>query len=404
MRFKAVGSLGLFCFVGVLIACPVLAALPSLSTLPPVAAPKMVVPAAPTLEAASFVLMDYLSGDVLVKQADDQRVEPASLTKMMTVYLSDQALKAGRIKPTDQVKITEFAWRAPGSRMFLELNTEVSLEDLRRGVIIQSGNDASIALAEHVAGSEPAFVDWMNTEAKTLGMVNTHFMNASGLPDPNHYTTAHDMALLARAVIRDFPETYALYAEKEFTYNNIRQENRNRLLWRNALVDGIKTGHTDSAGYCLVASGKKDQTRLIAVLMGAEDDKHRIEESNTLINYGFRFFETKKWYSANTVLQQARVWLGKDKTVDLGLTEDFYLTEKVGHNAAVQAAIDVPTVIKAPIQSGMVLGTLRLSRDNQVIAERSIIALSDVLEAGFFSRMWDTLRLGFHQLREKMGF
>jgi len=386
MRLKAIGSLGLFCFVGMLSTCPVLATLQSL----PVAAPKIVVPAAPTLEATSFVLMDYLSGEVLVKQADDQRVEPASLTKMMTVYLSDQALKAGRIKPTDQVKITEFAWRAPGSRMFLELNTEASIEDLRRGVIIQSGNDASIALAEHVAGSEPAFVDWMNTTAKTLGMVNTHFMNASGLPDPNHYTTAHDMALLARAVIRDFPETYALYAQKEFTYNNIRQENRNRLLWRNALVDGIKTGHTDSAGYCLVASGKKDQTRLIAVLMGAEDDKRRIEESNTLINYGFRFFETKKMYAAHTALQQARVWLGTHKTVDLGLAEDFYITEKIG-STTMQATMDVAQVMKAPLQSGMVLGTLRLSRDNQVIAERAIIALSDVPEAGFFSRMWDTL-------------
>ena len=403
MRLKAIGSLGLFCFVGMLITCPVRATLPSVSTLPPAAAPKIVVPAAPTLEATSFVLMDYLSGEVLVKQADDQRVEPASLTKMMTVYLSDQALKAGRIKPSDQVKITEFAWRAPGSRMFLELNTEASIEDLRRGVIIQSGNDASIALAEHVAGSEAAFVDWMNTTAKTLGMVNTHFMNASGLPDPNHYTTAHDMALLARAVIRDFPETYALYAQKEFTYNNIRQENRNRLLWRNALVDGIKTGHTDSAGYCLVASGKKDQTRLIAVLMGAEDDKRRIEESNTLINYGFRFFETKKWYSANTALQQARVWLGTHKTVDLGLAEDFYITEKIG-SSAIQAAIDVSQVIKAPLQSGMVLGILRLSRDNQVIAERPMIALSDVPEAGFFSRMWDTLRLAFHHLRQKIGF
>jgi serine-type D-Ala-D-Ala carboxypeptidase (penicillin-binding protein 5/6) len=403
MRFRAIGLLGLFCFIGMLINGPALATRPSLSTLPPAVAPTITIPAVPTLAATSFVLMDYLSGDVLVKQADDQRVEPASLTKMMTVYLSDQALKDGRIKPSDQVKISEFAWRAPGSRMFLEINTEVSIEDLRRGVIIQSGNDASIALAEHVAGSEAAFVDCMNETAKTLGMVNTHFMNASGLPDPNHYTTAHDMALLARAVIRDFPETYALYAEKEFTYNNIRQENRNRLLWRNALVDGIKTGHTDSAGYCLVASGKKDQTRLIAVLMGAENDKHRIEESNTLINYGFRFFETKKLYSANTALQQARVWLGKHKTVDLGLVEDCYITEKVG-GAAIQATIDVSGVIKAPLQSGRVLGTLRLSRENQVIAERPIIALSDVPEAGFFSRMWDTLCLGFHQLREKFGF
>ncbi len=394
MRFKTSGLLSL---LAIFVAYTAIGA----STLPPAAVPSVVVPAPPTLAATSYVLMDYLSGDVLVKQADDQRVEPASLTKIMTIYLSDQALQAGRIKTTDQITITEFAWRAPGSRMFAELNTKVSLEDLRRGVIVQSGNDASIALAEHVGGSEVAFVDLMNTEAKRLGMLNTHFMNATGLPDPNHYTTAYDMALLARAVIKDFPDTYALYAEKEFTYNNIRQENRNRLLWLNALVDGIKTGHTDTAGYCLVASGKKDQTRLIAVLMGAKDDKNRIDESNKLISYGFRFFETRPLYTANTALEKTRVWLGTQTMLEVGLAEDFYITEKIGSTVP-EASMDIAKIIKAPIQRGDVLGSLRLSRDQQLIAERPIVALQDIPEAGFFSRMWDTLHLAFNRLLDKV--
>lgn len=360
-------------------------------------------PIPPTLSSNAYILMDYANGQVLAKKDENKRVEPASLTKMMTMYVVDQALKAGKIKLSDPVMISEYAWRAPGSRMFVEVNTEVSVDELRRGVIIQSGNDASIALAEQVAGSETAFVEWMNSTAKTLGMDQTHFMNASGLPDPDHYTTAQDMAKLAQAMIRDFPETYAIYAEKEFTYKEIRQENRNRLLWRNRLVDGIKTGHTDSAGYCLVASGKKDQTRFIAVVMGAQNEHGRIEDSNALLNYGFRFFKTKKLYSAGTTLQQSRIWLGSQKTIDLGLKDDLYITVPAGQAEALEAQLNITKVIKAPTPLGSILGTLSVQLDNQVIAERPLVALNEVKPAGFFRRMIDTMHLGFTGLREKVG-
>jgi D-alanyl-D-alanine carboxypeptidase (penicillin-binding protein 5/6) len=361
------------------------------------------IPAPPTLSAKAYLLMDYANGHILAQKDAHQRVEPASLTKMMTMYVVDQAHKAGKIKLSDAVTISEYAWRAPGSRMFVEVNTQVSVDDLRRGVIIQSGNDASIALAEHTAGSESAFVEWMNESAKTLGMTDTHFMNASGLPDPNHYTTAQDMAKLAAAMIRDFPETYAIYAQKEFSYKDIRQENRNRLLWRNPLVDGIKTGHTDSAGYCLVASGQKDQTRFIAVVMGAANEHLRLEESNALLNYGFRFFKSQKFYSAGAALQQTRIWLGAQKTLDVGLKDDLYLTVPAGQAEALQASLNISKVIKAPTEAGSVLGTLAIKLDDRVIAERPLVALSTVAPAGFFGRMADKMRLGFAGLREKVG-
>jgi len=262
----------------------------ALCDLPPLPPPMMVIPSPPSLGAKAHLLIDYLSDVMLSQENIDQRVEPASLTKMMTVYVADQTLKAGKLKLNDNVFISEAAWKAPGSRMFLKVNTTVPLQDILRGVIIQSGNDASIALAEHVAGTEANFAEWMNYYAKQLGMANTHFVNATGLPDPNHYTTARDMAILAKALIRDFPESYQLYSQKEFTYQKITQANRNRLLWRNEWVDGIKTGHTDSAGYCLVASGKKGDMRLIAIVMGAKNDEARVDEANKLLMYGFRFF------------------------------------------------------------------------------------------------------------------
>lgn len=372
-------------------------------SLPQLSAPVIPTPMPPTLSSKAYLLMDYANGQVLAKKDEDKRVEPASLTKMMTMYVVDQALKAGKIKLSDPVAISEYAWRAPGSRMFVEVNTAVSVDELRRGVIIQSGNDASIALAEHVAGSEPAFVAWMNSAAKTIGMDQTHFMNVSGLPDPNHYTTAQDMAKLAQVIIRDFPETYAIYAEKEFTYKDIRQENRNRLLWRNQLVDGIKTGHTDSAGYCLVASGKKDHTRFIAVVMGASNETARIEDSNALLNYGFRFFKTQKLYSAGTALQQSRIWLAEQKTIDVGLKEDLYITVPAEQAPVLEAQLNITKVIKAPTPLGSILGTLSVRVGSQVIAERPIVALNEIKTAGFFKRMFDTVHLGFISLREKVG-
>lgn len=364
--------------------------------------PTLVIPAPPPLVAKSFILIDPLSNYVIAEQNVEQRVEPASLTKMMTVYVVDHALKSGKLKLTDTVKISEKAWKTPGTRMFVEVNADVSIADLLRGIIIQSGNDASIAIAEHVAGSESAFAELMNFYAKKLGLVNTHFVNATGLPDPNHYTSARDMAILAKALIRDFPDTYALYAEKEFTYKNIKQENRNRLLWINTLVDGIKTGHTDSAGYCLVASGKKDNMRLIAVVMGTKSDSTRINETNKLLAYGFRFYESRKLYPALTSLKKTRIWNGNEKEVDLGLAEDLYVTIGQGQYDHLKTAIQVEPGIKAPTPKGTALGSLVVQLDNKTISERPVVALSTVEAGGFLNRLYDNIALSVQSLIDKV--
>lgn len=364
--------------------------------------PTLVIPAPPALAAKSFILIDPLSNYVIAEQNVEQRVEPASLTKMMTVYVVDHALKSGKLKLTDLVRISDNAWKTPGTRMFVEVNTEVAVEDLLRGIIIQSGNDASVAIAEHLAGTESAFAESMNFYAKQMGLVNTHFVNATGLPDPNHYTSARDMAILAKALIRDFPNTYALYAEKEFMYKNIKQENRNRLLWMNDLVDGIKTGHTDSAGYCLVASGKKDNMRLIAVVMGTKSDSTRVDETNKLLAYGFRFYESRKLYPALTSLKKARIWNGSEKEVDLGLAEDLYVTIGQGQYDHLKTAILVEKVIKAPAAKGTTLGTLAVQLDNKTISERPVVALTDIKAGGFLNRLYDNVALSVQSLVDKV--
>lgn len=369
--------------------------------IPTVPQTTMIIPAAPALAAKSYILIDYLSDYVIAEQDIDQRVEPASLTKMMTVYVTDHALKEGRIKPTDKVRISEKAWKMKGSRMFVEVNSSVSVEDLLRGVIVQSGNDASLALAEYIAGSEAHFVELMNAYAQQLGMINTHFTNASGWPDSNHYSSARDMAILAKALIRDFPDTYSIYAQKEFTYNDIRQENRNRLLWRDNLVDGIKTGHSDAAGYCLVASGQKENTRLIAVVMGTKDDSARFDETSKLLNYGFRYYETRKLYPAQTSLKRSRIWLGNEKEVSLGLAEDLYVTVNKQQYDRLKATINVGGIIKAPAKPGTALGVLSIELDDQVLVEKPIVALTDVEEGGFFSRLYDRVALGLYKLTNK---
>ncbi len=373
--------------------CAELAALPQ---------PTLVIPAPPALQAKSFILIDPLSNYVIAEQNVEQRVEPASLTKMMTVYVVDHALKSGKLKLTDTVKISEKAWKSPGSRMFVEVNTDVSVADLLRGIIVASGNDSSVAIAEHIAGSESAFAELMNYYAKQLGLVNTHFVNSTGLPDPNHYTSARDMAILSKALIREFPESYALYAEKEFTYKNIKQENRNRLLWINNLVDGIKTGHTDSAGYCLVASGKKDSMRLIAVVMGTKSHSTRVDETNKLLAYGFRFYESRKLYPALTPLKKTRVWNGREKEVDLGLAEDLYVTIGQGQYDHLKTAITVENAIKAPANKGTALGTLSVQLDNKTISERPVVALTDVEAGGFINRFYDSIALSVLSLVEKV--
>lgn len=373
-----------------------------LANLPPLPNIVPTIPAAPSLAAKSYLLIDFFSDYVIAERNIDQRLEPASLTKMMTVYIVDQALKSQKIQLTDKVKISEHAWRSTGSRMFLELNAEPTVEELLKGIIIQSGNDASIAIAEHIAGSESTFAELMNFYAKALGMNNTHFINATGMPDPNHYTTARDMAILAKALIRDFPETYKLYSQKEFIYHDIKQTNRNRLLWVNDAVDGIKTGHTENAGFCLVASGQKEGMRLIAVIMGAENDNLRTDETNKLLTYGFRFYETRKLYPAGINVKQTRVWKGKEKEVALGFAQDFYVTFGKGQYEKLKADINVAQNIQAPLKEGEPLGSLKVQMDEKIIAEKSLVALAPMEEAGWWSRTIDSISLFFQSLWNKV--
>ena len=364
--------------------------------------PTLAIPEPPVLQAKSFILIDPFSHYVLAQANIEQRVEPASLTKMMTIYVVDHAIKNGQLKGTDTVRISEKAWKSPGSRMFVEVDTDVSVDDLLRGIIIASGNDASVAIAEHIAGSESAFAELMNFYAKQLGLLNTHFANATGLPDPNHYTSARDMAILSQALIREFPESYALYSEKTFSYKNITQENRNRLLWINNLVDGIKTGHTDSAGYCLVASGKKDNMRLIAVVMGTKNNATRIDETNKLLTYGFRFYESRKLYSAFSPLKKVRIWQGRQKEVELGLAEDLYVTIGQGQYNDLTTAITIDNMIKAPTTKGTALGTLAVQLNHKTIRECPIIALTDIEAGGVIKRLYDNIALSILSLFEKV--
>lgn len=384
-------------------ACPAVlqADLPPMPIIP---LPNIVltVPKPPNLAAKAYILIDYLSDYIIAEQNIDQRVEPASLTKMMTVYIADQALRSNKIALSDKTKVSEYAWKSSGTRMFLELNSEPTVEELLKGIVIQSGNDASIAIAEHIAGSEATFAELMNFYAKQLGMVNTHFVNATGLPDPEHYTTARDMAILAKALIRDFPESYKRYSQKEFTYHNIKQSNRNRLLWLNEAVDGIKTGYTGNAGYCLVASGQKDGMRLIAVLMGTESEALRSAETNKLLNYGFQFYETKKLYSGLASLRPVRVYMGKEKEINLGLTNDLYVTIAKGQFDRLKANVNVEENLKAPVKEGAVLGTLSVDLDDKKIAERPVVALTGVEESGFFGRMIDSISMTCCKLWHKV--
>lgn len=358
------------------------------------AAPKPI-PDPPSLKADSFYLVDFESGRVLAEKEPDKRVEPASITKLMTAYLVDKAIDDGDIAPTDMVTISEKAWRMKGSKMFVEVGKQVSVEDLQRGLIIQSGNDATVALAEHVAGSESAFVGYMNHQAKLLGMVNTQYKNTTGWPAEGHYSTARDIAILTAAVIRDYPETYRYYREKEYTYNDIRQFNRNRLLWRDESVDGVKTGHTEAAGYCLVASAIQGDMRLISVVLGSDSDKSRTSSSQSLLNYGFRFFETHKLYRANEVLKSARLWYGEQEQVAMGVGRDIYITIPRGRYKDLDASMDIESEISAPVAQGQELGQVNISLDDEAIVSESIIATHAVAEGSLISRAMDSIKLMF---------
>lgn len=359
-----------------------------------------IVPAPPQLAAKSYVLMDAASGNILVENNGDQRLPPASLTKLMTAYIATLEIRRGKIGEQDMVPISEHAWRtggaaSGGSTMFLPLNSQASVDDLLHGVIIQSGNDASIALAEYIAGSEDAFADMMNATAKRLGMKNSHFMNSTGLPHPDHYSSAHDMAILARAIINEDQEHYAIYSQKEFVWNNIKQGNRNLLLWRDSTVDGLKTGHTSEAGYCLVASAVRDNARMITSVFGTDSEKIRAAETQKLLTYGFRFFETRKLRDQGVELTRATVWKGQAPNVPAGLAEDLILTLPRGQADKLEASMQVQPELVAPISVGQVIGKVEVRNGEQLLHSADLVALSAVEEAGFFGRLWDSIRMFF---------
>jgi D-alanyl-D-alanine carboxypeptidase (penicillin-binding protein 5/6) len=353
------------------------------------------VPSPPSLGAESYILIDHHSGEVLVEQNADERRDPASLTKLMTAYVVFAELKAGNISMDDMVLVSERAWRAPGSRMFIEVGDRVRVEDLLRGVIIQSGNDASIALAEYVAGTVETFAQVMNQYAEQLGMENTQYRNATGLPHPEHYSTARDTAILARALIRNFPEYYGFYSERSFTWNDITQYNRNELLGRNPAVDGLKTGYTEDAGYCLATSAKQDGMRLISVVMGADSPDARVNQSQALLSYGFRFFSTHRLYAAGEALTRARVWKGLEDTVALGLQDDLYVTIPQRQYDNLEAGLTVDSLITAPISAGTAVGHVTVSLQGEKLAEVPLITLGEVAEGSWWDKVVDEALLLF---------
>ncbi|MGO1500575.1 MAG: D-alanyl-D-alanine carboxypeptidase family protein [Marinobacter sp.] len=358
----------------------------------------VLIPSPPQIAGSSYVLMDPESGRIIMEENSNERLPPASLTKMMTAYIVERELDEGRISMSDLVPISVNAWKTEGSRTFVKEGTSVSVEKLLKGVIIQSGNDASVALAEFIAGSEGAFVDIMNQQAQLLGMKDTHFENATGLPAPDHFSTAYDLAVLARAIINDYPENYPIYAEKHFTYNNIRQPNRNSLLWRDDSVDGLKTGHTEEAGYCLVASAKRNDSRFIAAVMGTSSSQARSQEIQKMLNYGFRYFESERLFSAGQELIEAKIWGGESDKLSVGMMEDAFVTIPRGSRDSLESSVDLDSVIKAPISAGDELGRVKVSFNGEVLIDQPVLALTEVPEGGFFKRIWDTVKLFFVQL------
>jgi D-alanyl-D-alanine carboxypeptidase (penicillin-binding protein 5/6) len=348
-----------------------------------------VVPEAPEINASGYLLMEMHSGKVLVEKNADQRLEPASLTKIMTAHVVFEEIAKGKLKLSDMVHISEKAWKTEGSRMFVKVNSDVSVEDLLRGLIIQSGNDSAVALAEHIAGSEDAFAGLMNAHAAQLGMTSTNFVNSTGLPHPDHYTTPSDIVKVTAATIRDYPDFYPMYAEKQFTYNEIKQYNRNNLLWRNNAVDGVKTGHTEAAGFCLVSSAKYDQMRLIAVVMGTESAKARIKESQALLAFGSRFYETHRLYEAGQKLTENRVWFGDQKTLALGIGEDVYVTIPRRDYDNLKPTLEVKAKLEAPINKGDSLGNVTVMLGNDVVTTRPLVALTHVEKGSLWRRFLD---------------
>jgi D-alanyl-D-alanine carboxypeptidase (penicillin-binding protein 5/6) len=349
----------------------------------------------PPLNSKSYLLVDYQSRQVLATRNPLERIEPASLTKLMSAYVVFDALRQKRITLEQQVPVSDRAWRAPGSRMFLEPGGQATIEDLLQGMIVQSGNDAAIALAEAVAGSEAAFADQMNREAVRLGLKSSRFANATGLPNPQHYSTAEDLALLTATIIREFPQYFPMYKMREFRYHNITQYNRNRLLGRDPFVDGMKTGYTESAGFCMIATAQRGERRLIAVVLDAGSENGRAAEAQRLLNYGFEAFDTLKLYSKGDAVQQMPVWKGGKEQLDAGVTEDWFVTIPKGQGGSLKASLESLQPLVAPIHAGDKVGTLKLSYEGRPFGEQPVVALENVGIANMFIRGWHSLRLLF---------
>jgi len=372
-----------------LLICACAAAGVGAQTVPAAAVPP------PAIAAKAYVLLDELSGQTLVAQNADDLREPASLTKLMTAYLVFGALRDKKLLPSQMVTVSEKAWRAEGSRMFIEPKKAVSVDELLHGEIVQSGNDAAIALAEAVAGSEEAFVARMNQEAARLGMTRTRFVNATGLPSPQQASTAADLARIATAVIRDFPEYYPLYSIKEFRYNNITQSNRNRLLWTDPFVDGMKTGFTDAAGYCLIASAKRGPRRLLSVVLGAGSDAARASESQKLLNYGFQFYDTIQLYQNGQAISTLRVWKGATNSVPVGFVADQYVTLPKSQAQNLKLTVEAVEPLLAPVARGQGVGAVNVTLEGKPVGQYPLVALAAVAPASLFGRLWDTVRLWF---------
>ena len=382
-----------------MIICLVLALLAIFSTNLLLAA-AAIIPRAPEIAATSYILLDAKTGHIIVEENADEALPPASLTKIMTAYIAVEEILSGNLRLDDEVHISEKAWRMEGSKMFVGVNTRVSVGDLLRGIIIQSGNDASVAIAEHIAGSEEAFADMMNQYSEVLGLTSSFFMNSSGLDTELYYNTmsARDLAILARATITRHGQYYPIYAEREFTYNDIRQSNRNTLLFRDRNVDGMKTGWTDAAGYCLVASAERDGMRLISVVMGTASEEARAIQTQKLLTYGFRYFETHKLYDANQILTNVPVFSGKQNAVDLGISEEVYITIPRGQAEAMTATVDVDEIIRAPLDKSQVMGVVRVVLNNDILYHGDVIAMQEVERGGMLKRFIDWLSLFFSDL------
>lgn len=353
------------------------------------------IPAPPNINATNYLLLDFNSGRVLAELGADETHPPASITKLMTAYVVFTELKAGHASMSDLVNISEKAWRTPGSRMFVEVGSKVRLQDLIKGMIIQSGNDATVALAEHIAGSEETFSALMNRYAKKLGLNNTQFRNSTGLPSREHFSSVRDIAVITKALIDEFPEYYDWYSQKKFTYNNISQYNRNKLLWRDPTVDGVKTGHTDAAGYCLVSSAQRNGMRLIAVVLGSDNEKTRADASQSLLNYGYRFFESRRLYRRHDPLSTPRVWKGLQSNLPVGLEDDLYITISRGRYADLKAELELNARIVAPVSAGESMGKLKVTLMDQTVAERPLIALNSVEKGPIWTRIKDEIVLMF---------